>query len=296
MRGRVPRLAQVWLETLTPLHIGAGQGGGKPFEDQVLGGRVIPAEYHPLPERRGAPQVVKIQRGSRSVGQPYIPASSLRGWLRGLYIGASEAAGTHNLKRKTEELFGSTEMAGSIALNDLVADGEVRTFQTKLMRHLPATTTAGGRQGRSRPDFPVELVEEGATFSGEALYVNDALREVMVTIFARSADLIRWLRTGQGGANPETVIPGSPISGTLFQQRADQWAITWKLGRYTKSYAKALTNRRSLKGGTPHAYYLVQGTNQVPGWVRVTFNLAPRDKAGQPLADFRLNDWAEEGT
>ena len=51
-------------------------------------------------------------------------------------------------------------------------------------------------------------------------------------------------------------------------------------------YAKALSTQRRLQGGTPHAYYLADG--QVPGWVRVTFDLDP------PGVEFRLNEWAEE--
>jgi hypothetical protein len=293
MRGQVPRLACMCLETLTPLHIGAGQGGGKPFEDQVLGGRAIPSEYRPPPRHGGPPQVVKIQQSQRRAGQPYIPASSLRGWLRGLYTGALEATGIRNPERKTEKLFGSTEMAGAIALNDLLADGRVTTFQTQLVRYLPATTAAGRQPGRSRQEFLVELVDKGASFTGEVLYVNDALGEVLVAIFAQSVTLTQWLRTGRGGTNPEMVIPGSPISGTLFQHHADQWTITWKLGRYAKSYAKALTRQRRI--GQPHAYYLVQDTDEVPGWARITFDLAPQDEDGRALAEFRLNEWAEEG-
>jgi CRISPR/Cas system CSM-associated protein Csm3 (group 7 of RAMP superfamily) len=276
----------VSLKTLTPLHIGAGRGGGKPFEDQVLGGWPIPSEYSPPTSRSGTPQVIKVRLSRRWVGQPYIPASSLRGWLRTLYTGALEASGASNPEEEADRLFGSTEMAGAIALNDLWAEGPVRTFQSQLVRYLPATTAAGGRRGRSRQSFSAELVDSNACFTGEALYVDDALRIIVTTIFAQSATLTGWLRTGQGGENPEMAIPGSPIGDPLFSRSDERWTITWKLGRYAKAYAKALSGQRQI--GRPHAYYLVQGTNQVPGWVQVTLDLTPQD-------EFRLNDWAEGG-
>ena len=291
MRGQVPYLARVELETITPLHIGAGQGGGKAFDDECLGERPIPKEYRPPPRRGGVPEVVKLHRSQRDrKGTPYVPASTLRGFLRGLYTGALEASGVHRAEDAADEIFGSTEQAGAIALNDLLPEGPVRTFSTELLRYLRATEAAGGQRGGSRQNFPVELVDAGATFSGQALYVGDTLPDVLTTIFAQAATLTDWLRTGRRGQpNPETVIPGSPINGTLFQHQDDRWTITWKLGRYAKSYAKALSTQRRLQsGGTPHAYYLVQDTDEVPGWVRITFDLAP------PNAEFRLNEWPEE--
>lgn len=288
MRGQVSRLALVQLETLTPLHIGAGQGGGKPLEDQVLGRRPIPTEYRPSAQQYGSAEVVKIKRIVRERGKPYIPGSSLRGWLRGLYTGALEAAGVRNSECEAEKLFGSTNQAGAIALNDLLPDGSVSTFRTRLVRYMPATTAAGGRRGRSPRDFAVELVDAKAHFSGEASYAGDALEQVLTTIFTQSSTLTQWLRTGQPrGSNPETAISGSPINNNLFQYSGKRWTITWKLGRYAKSYAKALSHRRQIR--LPHAYYLVQGTNEVPGWVQVTFDLAPPGEA-----EFRLNEWNEE--
>ncbi len=288
MRGQVPRLAQVTLETITPLHIGAGQGGGKPFDDECLGGRPIPKEYRPPPRRGGTPQVVKLRHSQRDrQGTPYIPGSTLRGLLRGLYTGALEAAGTHNPEDAADKILGSTDRSGAIVLNDLLPDTLPKTFAAHLVRYLPATTAAGRSRGRSKQSFDVEMVQAGATFSGQALYVGDTLREVLEKVYEQRRKLTKWLRTGHGGPNPETVISGSPIGGTLFQHSGHRWIITWKLGRYAKSYAKALTHRRRI--GLPHAYYLVEGTNEVPGWVCVTFDLAP------PNAEFRLNEWPQEG-
>jgi len=292
----VPKLAQVKLETITPLHIGAGQGGGKPFDDECLDGRSIPREYRPPPRRHGMPEVVKLRRSwSDRKGTPYIPASTLRGFLRGLYTGALEADGATDPVDEADKIFGSTDQAGAIALNDLLPDTPPETFTAHLKRYLPATTAAGRSRGRSKQSFDVEMVEAGAAFTGQALYVDDTLREVLEKIYAQRETLTEWLYTGSGNRkrpNPERTISGSPIhkvpieeiKDRLFEQDGDRWTITWKLGRYAKSYAKALARRRSI--GLPHAYYLVDG--QVPGWVRVTFDLAP------PGAEFRLNEWLEE--
>ena len=284
MRGQVPKLARVTLETITPLHVGAGEGEAEPLEDNCLGDRSIPDEYQPKPGPGG---VVKLHRSWRYEGTPYVPGSTLRGFLRALYTGALEVGGVRNPEDKAAAIFGSTDRAGAIALNDLLPEGPVRVFDTRLVRHLRATEAAGGRAGRSPRDFQVELMDKGATLIGPASYVGETLPQVLRTIFAQAKALTRWLRTGHGGPNPETIIPGSPINGTLFDVQGNCWTITWKLGRYAKSYAKALTRNRRI--GLPHAYYLVRDTKEVPGWVKVTFDLTP------PGAEFRLNQWPGEG-
>jgi hypothetical protein len=273
MRGKIPRVCQVSLETLTPLRIGAGGGAGKPLVDEALGGRRIPPEYDPKPERDLQKSVIKLKDGTA-----YIPGSTLRGWLRGLYTGALEAAGSPDPERRADEVMGSTEHAGKIALNDLFADTMPGTISDQLVRF-------GAPSGKSRRSFPAELVKTGTIFTGTILYIDDALPQVLQTIFAQDTALENWLRTGSnGGVNPETTIPGSPINGTLFQRNGAQWIVKWKLGQYAKSYAKALTHRRAI--GSPHAYYLVEQTNEVPGWVQVVFDC--------PSNDFQLNAWGKE--
>jgi len=286
MHRQIPMLARVTMETITPLHIGAGEGEAEPLEDNCLNDRRIPDEYQPRPEPGG---VVKLYRSWRYEPTPYIPGSTLRGFLRALYTGALEASGVGDSEEKAAEIFGSTDQAGAIALNDLLPEGPVRVFKTRLVRYLKATKAAGGKAGRSPSDFSVELMDKGATFIGQASYVDDTLPRVLRTIFAQAKTLTKWIRTGHGSSNPETIIPGSPINGTLFDAQGNQETITWKLGRYAKSYAKALSTKRQLEGGTPHAYYLVQGTDDIPGWVRVAFDLAPPD------AECRLNEWSQEG-
>ncbi len=280
MHGQVPKLARITLETVTPLHIGAGEGKAEPLEDNCLDGRRIPDEYQPKPRPGG---VVKLHRGWRYEGTPYIPGSTLRGFLRGLYTGALEAGSVRGPEDKADEIFGSTDQAGAIALNDLLPEGSVRVFEARLVRYLRATNVAGGKAGRSPRDFQAELMDKGATFVGPVSYVGDTLSQVLRTIFAQGKTLTKWLRTGHGSPNPETVIPGSPINDTLFDTQDNRWVITWKLGRYAKSYAKALSTNRKLEGGAPHAYYLAD--DQVPGWVRVIFDLAPTN------AVFKLNQW-----
>ena len=270
MRGRIPRVCQVSLETLTPIRIGAGGGAGKPLVDDALGGRVIPREYQTRASVAGT-GVIKLR------GQAYIPGSTLRGWLRGLYTGALESAGSPDPERDADQVMGSTTQAGAIAVNDLFAVAPLVTFSTQLVRF-------GASTGRSPRRFPTELVKSRTVFTGTLLYVEGALPKVLKTIFAQSAVLQDWLCNGRGGANPETAIPGSPICKPLFQHNGAQWSITWKLGQYAKSYAKALTNRRTI--GLPHAYYLVEKTNEVPGWVRVDFQI--------PSDGFQLNAWDKE--
>lgn len=267
MRGQVPKLARVTLETITPLHVGAEQGGGKPFDDECLK-RTIPSEYRPPLRSNEKPKFVKLYRGWRDrEGTPYVPGSTLRGFLRTLYTGALDADGVRRPDDLADEIFGSTDRAGAIALNDLLPEGSVSTF-------------TGGK-------FSAEFVGAGETFTGPASYVDHTLPRVLETIFAQTTTLVKWLHTGSDGRqNPELKMDGSPIKGTLFEQSGDLWAITWKLGRYAKSYAKALSTRRKLQGGAPYAYYPVG--DQVPGWVRVIFDLAPPD------AEFRLNQWPGE--
>jgi hypothetical protein len=289
MRGEIPRLACVTLETLTPLHIGAGQGGGKPFDDELLGGRPIPPEYRPDEPGGGSAPVLKMKLSHdwRHTPQPYIPGASLRGWLRALYTGALDAAGDANPERKAEELFGSTDAAGRIAVNDLLAEEQVSFSEETLVRYIPETEAADGCIGSSLPEFKAEMVSAESRFKGDISYVRDTLDQVLQTIFAQQSTLTGWLRTGQGGPNPETTIPGSPINDTLFDRDGRTWRITWKMGRYAKSYAKALSSNRQLHQGQPHAYYLVDG--EVPGWVKVSFELETGDSM-----PFRLNDWTEE--
>lgn len=282
MCRQVPKLAQVSLKTITPLHIGAGSGEAKPLEDHCLGGRRVPREYQPKPGPGG---VVKLYRGWRDSGTPYIPGSTLRGCLRSLYTGALEAGRVRHPEDRSDEIFGSTDQAGAITLNDLLPESSVHVLETHLFRYLKATNVAGRSAGRSPSDFPVELVDKDVTFIGELSYLEDTLPQVLSAIFNQSKTLTDWLRTGYGGPNPETIIPNSPINNKLFSARGNQWAILWKLGRYAKSYAKALSPNRRLEGGAPHAYYLVQGTHEVPGWVRITFDLTPSE------AEFRLNEW-----
>jgi hypothetical protein len=211
-------------------------------------------------------------------GNPYVPGSSLRGFLRALYTGALDARGVSDPDSTADEVLGSTEQAGAIALNDLLSQESVSTF------------LGGG--------YEAEFVEEGATFSGQALYVGDALLTVLETVFAQTAILVEWLCTGSNGQpNPEREIEGSPIhvdlsiedvENNLFVRAGDCWTITWKLGRYAKSYAKALSTERKLQGGAPYDYNRVR--NQIPGWVRVTFDLAPTS------VEFKLNKWSGEET
>ncbi len=267
MRGQVPKLAQVTLETVTPLHIGAGGGGGKPFDDECLE-RTVPSDYNPPPEGHGPPEFVKQYRGWRDrEGTPYVPGSTLRGFLRTLYTGALDAGHAHRPEEKADEIFGSTDQAGAIALNDLLPQGSL-------------SISPGG-------EFSAEFVGVGGTFAGPASYVGDTLPRVLETIFAQAKALVTWLRTGSDGRpNPELKMEGTPIKDQLFERGGSVWTITWKLGRYAKSYAKALSAGRRLQGGAPHAYYPVDG--QVPGWVCVTFDLSP------PGAEFRLNAWPRE--
>lgn len=287
MRGQVPRVAQLTVETLTPLHVGAAQGGGKAFDDECTG-RTVPSEYRPPPERHRTPEFVKLYRTWRDQeGTPYIPGSTLRGCLRTLYAGALDAGHIRDPEAKADEIFGSTEQAGAIALNDLMPNRSVRVSKKPLVRYLPATEAAGRVPGGSAREFEAELLAEGATFIGLALYTGETLLQVLHTIFGHSKTLGNWLRTGSDGRpNPERVIEGSPIENQLFERKQGLWIITWKLGRFAKSYAKALSTKRVLEGGAPHAYYLVDG--QVPGWVRVTFDL------GAHGAEFRPNEWPKE--
>jgi hypothetical protein len=294
MRGQVPKLARVTLETITPLHVGAGEGEGDALEDECLGGRAIPNDYQPDGQTGGDGVVRIYRRWSDRDGLPYVPGSTLRGFLRALYAGALDARGVSDPDGKADEIFGSTDEIGAIAFDDLMPEGSVDILETQLVRYLKATEDAGEEAGSSPRSFEVELIGDGATFTGSASYVGDTLLRVLKIIFDQSEVLVKWLCTSsEGKKNPEVDIKGSPIhegSSTrseLFRRDGDRWSITWKMGRFAKSYARALSSERRQQGGTPHAYYLLG--DQVPGWVQVTFDLA------RPDAAFRLNEWPEEG-
>jgi CRISPR/Cas system CSM-associated protein Csm3 (group 7 of RAMP superfamily) len=276
MRGQVPKLARVTLETITPLHVGAGEGEGDALEDECLGGRAIPNDYQPDGQTGGDGVVRIYRRWSDRDGLPYVPGSTLRGFLRALYAGALDARGVSDPDGKADEIFGSTDEVGAVALDDLLPEdeGAVPVFEA----------------GKFSEDF----VGSGVTFTASASYVADALPRVLRTIFSQSEVLVKWLCTSSAGEkNPEVEYESSPIykesptRDALFRRDGDRWSITWKMGRFAKSYARALSTERRQQGGTPHDYYFVG--DQVPGWVQVTFDLA------RPDAAFRLNEWPEEG-
>jgi len=298
MGGQVPGVARVKLLTLTPLHIGAAQGGGRAFEDECLG-RPVPSEYRAPGRRYGPPDVVRLYRSWRDrEGTPYIPGSTLRGLLRTLYTGALEAGGVPRAEDKAAMVFGSTEQAGTVAVEDLLPEGPVSVVEDQLVRYAAATQAAGGQLGGSARELTAKLVESDAEFTGSIVFAGDELREVLRLIFSQRAALVAYLCSGSGTpsqANPERAIPRSrihqsltmkQIENKLFTCTGNRWTIKWKLGRFAKSYAKALSKSRRLAGGTPHAYYLVD--DEVPGWVSITFDV------GSPRVHFQLNEWSTE--
>jgi hypothetical protein len=292
----IPKLATVTLTTLTPLHIGSGLS---------LVWDEVTREW----QKRQQVLVMALPDGQQ---QPYIPASTLRGMLRAMYAFVQERPKASNpnramadAERAADRLFGSTDTAGLITLSDLwpMSDrDETQLEDLKLHRDREASRRL--KLGRSPDSFAVQVVPAGVVFVGEIGYVENSFHNLLRSIFRQQAQLTHLLRNSKRGSNPEIKIArrrpeSSYINTQLFQQAGDQYTITWKLGRYAKSYAKALSlyrdlplDRRNLKA-PPHAYYLAH--DQVPGWVQITFNLDPQDEDGRPLAEFRLNEWAEEG-
>ncbi|HID61411.1 MAG TPA: hypothetical protein EYP49_01500 [Anaerolineae bacterium] len=237
----IPKLARITLTTLTPLHIGSG-----------LSLVWDEAEW----QDRQQVLVMALPDGRQ---QPYIPASTLRGMLRAMYAFTQERPSASNPKRAmadaeraADRLFGSTDAAGLIVLSDLwPTTNEDTTLLENITLQRDEEASQGLKLGRSPKSFPVQVVPANVVFVGEIGYVENTLRDLLEAIFHHQAQFTRLLRNSKRGSNPEIKIAqrrsgSSYINAQLFQRAGDQYTITWKLGRYAKSYAKALSHYRHL--------------------------------------------------
>lgn len=280
MKDEVARVARVYLEPLTPLHIGAGKGGGKPLVDKCIG-----TGFRLEPEEWPAGQVVSIKVVD-GTNQPYIPGSTIKGMLRAMY---EFAAG----EGPAEKLLGSQERASKILFNDLmpsknsVKEELIQTYTLECF--CPYKARIGECIGRLKRPFSHQFIiasseDAPVIFQGTVLFFEDSLLLILQTIFDRSKDLGNLLTVG--GNNPEKALATkynfkSYINNeTFFESEEKKYVITWKLGKFAKAYSKALDRERRLRSGRnrkklPYAFLtIVDGEEKIlPGWVKLTIDL-----------------------
>ena len=284
MEDKIARVARVYLEPLTPLHIGAGKGGGKPLVDKCIG-----TGFRLEPEEWPAGQVVSIKVVD-GTSQPYIPGSTIKGMLGAMY---EFVAG----EKRTKELLGSLSKASEILFSDLLLPKElsqrelVRSYQLRCF--CPYRVETGKCKDKSRQrvfshQFVIASCQEApVVFQGTITFFGESLPRVLQSIFAKKEELTKLLTAD--GRNPEKELANQGFrsyinSGPFFECLGEEvYTIIWKLGKFVKAYSKALHKGKFLRSGKhrgqyndlPYAFFaLKEGKEEIlPGWVKLTIDL-----------------------